>query len=291
MTATAKANGTAVTVDAFPLDRFRDAARELRRPFTPAAVRFKVQANLGPKDAPTGGLVVCYIDARLVVERLNLIVPDRWSDSYEPFGSGLMWCHLTVDGITRSDVGEGQGKALVSDALKRAAVKFGVGVSLYATPSMFVKVADGHAKVINTSKGKAVALTPNGDTYVRGLYSAWLDTKGIQAFGGPLDHGDTLGAQGDAEAGDRPAEAHEEPPSEPEPPLPMVPAAMVAELQAARNAADVDESWLRLQLVALGVQDVPQHITQAVVKRLTFSQASALLDVLNETIAAKAAKP
>ena len=206
----ATANGTATvpalrSVDQFPLDRFRDGARELRRPFTAAAVRFKVQANLGPKDAPTGGLVVCYIDARLVVERLNLILPDRWSDAYEPAGTGLMWCHLTVDGITRSDVGEGQGKALVSDALKRAAVKFGVGVSLYATPHMFVKVADGHARVVPTAKGKACVLTPNGETAMRDLYAGWLDTRGVQAFGQPLDHGDTLGAQGDPDAGDAPA--------------------------------------------------------------------------------------
>lgn len=266
----------------FPLDSFRDAARELRRPFTAEAVRFKVQANLGPKDAPTGGLVVCYIDARLVVERLNLIVPHRWSDAYEQFGNGLMWCHLTVDGITRSDVGEGQGKALVSDALKRAAVKFGVGVSLYATPSMFVKIADGHAKVVNTSKGKACALTPNGETRMRDTYSGWLDTKGIQAFGEPLDHGDTLGAQGDPEAGDRPAEAHEEPD--------VVSAEVVAELQAARKAAGVDESWLRLQLVALGVHDVPERITVPVIRRLTPGQANGLLDVLNQTARARESK-
>jgi hypothetical protein len=51
-----------------------------------------------------------------------------------------MWCDLTIDGITRSDVGEGVGKALVSDSFKRAGVRFGIGVSLYAIPKMMLDV-------------------------------------------------------------------------------------------------------------------------------------------------------
>lgn len=184
--------------DDFPVGSFKDAAKHLRRPFTAEAVRFKVQSTW-PKDNPTNGLVVCYIDARLVVERLNLIVPDRWSDNYEVIGGGLMWCHLTVDGITRSDVGEGQGKALVSDALKRAAVKFGVGVSLYATPKMFIGVDGDQAKQRPTSKGITLELRPRGEAYVRNIYRQWLEQHGAQAFGDPLDHGDVMDAAGDPE--------------------------------------------------------------------------------------------
>jgi hypothetical protein len=72
--------------DEFPCDSFKAAARHLRRPFTPAAVRFKVQATW-PKDKPTGGLIVAYIDARLVTERLNLVVPHLWADAYRPVGT------------------------------------------------------------------------------------------------------------------------------------------------------------------------------------------------------------
>lgn len=189
-TAKTSRNGADPAEVVFPLDSFREAATHLRRPFTPAAVKFKVQATW-----PTGGLIVAYIDARLVVERLNLIVPDRWADEYQTIGSGLMWCHLTVDGITRKDVGEGQGKGLVSDALKRAAVKFGVGVSLYAIPKMMLNVSDGHLK----PRKDTLELTPSGETHVRNLYAAWLDVHGRQAFGGPLDHGDSEQAQGDTE--------------------------------------------------------------------------------------------
>lgn len=188
----------------FPVESFREAAPHLRRPFTSAAVKFKVQANFGG-DNPTGGLIVGYIDARLAIERLNLICPHLWSDAYTPVGSGQMWCHLTVDGITRHDVGEGQSKGLVSDALKRAAVKFGVGVSLYALPSTILNVSDGMLKVKGGQGKKTLEITPKGAKSLRDGYERWLRDHGREAFGEPLSHGDVEGAQGDHEAEAPPA--------------------------------------------------------------------------------------
>lgn len=199
--------------DDFPCASIKDAARHLRRPFTQAAVKFKVQA-IWPKDNPTGGLIVAYIDARLVVERLNLLVPDLWRDEYRPVGQGQMWCDLTIDGVTRSDVGEGTGKALVSDALKRAAVRFGVGVSLYAIPKMMLDTNSGALKQKRTRDGLTLELTPVGEKKLRESYAQWLEQHGKQAFGDPLDHGDVEGAQGDAEA-DGNAQVVDEPTDEP----------------------------------------------------------------------------
>jgi len=203
--APAKANGTEPAAlephDGLPVDSFRDAIRHLRRPFTAAAVKFKVQATW-PKGDPTGGLIVSYIDQRLASERLNLVCPHLWHDAYEPTRTGLMWCHLTVDGITRSDVGEGQAKGLVSDALKRAAVKFGVGVSLYAVPKMMFSAADGTLKQKQTRDGLTLVLTPKGEQEARAAYTTWLAEHGVHAFGDPLDHGDVEGAQGDTEGDD-----------------------------------------------------------------------------------------
>lgn len=176
-----------------PVDSFREAAQLLRRPFTPQAVKFKVQATW-PKVKPTGGLIVSYIDARLVVERLNLIVPHLWHDRYEPLARHLI-CHLTVDGITRQDVGEGEGKALYSDALKRAAVKFGVGVSLYATPGQ--RLSKG---VHLAERGDKLALTIEGERHVRDRYAEWLKSHGEDSFGAALSHGDIADSQGDHEA-------------------------------------------------------------------------------------------
>lgn len=194
---------TTLSGGSFPLDSFREAARELRRPFTENAIKFKVQTVWPKGNNPTGALIVTYIDARLVVERLNLVLPHLWFDEYEPVagGDGLL-CNLTVDGITRKDVGSGyKGKGLFSDALKRAAVKFGVGVSLYAIPRTILNLDDN--KLLEQKKakdGKTLALTPTGETRCRTLYASWLDTIGREAFGEPLDHGDVEGAAGDLEA-------------------------------------------------------------------------------------------
>lgn len=188
---------------ALPVDSYKDAAPLLRRPFTPAAVKFKVQATW-PKGNPTGGLIVAYIDARLAVERLNLVCPHLWSErSYEAVPGGLL-CSLTVDGLTRSDIGSDYvGKGLYSDALKRAAVKFGVGVSLYAIPKMMLnKGAD--MKEANSGKGPTLALTEAGERKCRTIYAKWLTDQGQKAFGEPLDHGDVEDAAGDHEAGDAP---------------------------------------------------------------------------------------
>lgn len=184
----------------FPVDRFRDAALHLRRPFTAQAVKFKVQATW-PKSDPAQGLVVAYIDARLVADRLNLVCPHLWFDEYDPIDGGRMMCRLTVDGIVRRDIGEGyQGKGLYSDALKRAAVKFGVGVSLYAIPKIVLSKSDGHLRELQTKQGKSLALTVQGEARCREVYESWLERQGEAAFGPALGHGDAEGAVGDAEA-------------------------------------------------------------------------------------------
>ncbi|HTZ63494.1 MAG TPA: hypothetical protein VMB51_05265 [Solirubrobacteraceae bacterium] len=177
-----------------PVDSLREALPYLRRPFTADAVRFKVQQAW-----KEGALIVSYIDARLVAERLNMVCAEQWSDSYEN-RDGAMICALTVCGVTRYDVGEASGtavaKALRSDALKRAAVKFGVGVSVYAVPKIILRPNEG----LRQPKGKDTwVLTDQGETTCRERYADWLEQKGTETFGVPLDHGDSAGSQGDVE--------------------------------------------------------------------------------------------
>ncbi len=233
-----------------PVDRYRDAARELRRPFAANAVKFKVQATW-PRGAPNAALIVPYVDSRLVVERLNLVCPHLWSERFERDGS-LLWCHMTIDGVTRSDVGEGyQGKGLISDARKRAAVQFGVGVSLYATPKIVLKFDSGPVlRKVRTRDGESLGLTDVGERECRQLYEKWLDSHGEQAFGRVLDHGDVEDSLGDAAdqspqreaAATEPTPAAAAPPEDPEQAL----AALLAEdhplaaKRAEANASMVD---------------------------------------------------
>lgn len=85
-----------------------------------------------------------YIDARQVMDRLDDVVgPENWWATFKviPSDEAVVECSLTVLGITKVDVGYSNNpgsdyekepfKAAYSDALKRAAVHFGVGRFLY----------------------------------------------------------------------------------------------------------------------------------------------------------------
>lgn len=60
-------------------------------------------------------------------------------------------------------------------------------------------------------------------------------------------------------------------------------------LLAARMEADVDSEWLHSRLSALGVQNVPQKITLATIRRLSEPQGVGLLSELNAEVDRKAA--
>ena len=94
----------------------------------------------------TSAMALAYIDARDVMERLDTVCgPANWQDRYEFHGPRTV-CYLSirVDGewITKAD-GAGDSdveaeKGAISDALKRAAVKWGIGRYLYALPAPWV---------------------------------------------------------------------------------------------------------------------------------------------------------
>ena len=125
---------------------------ELRKPFDPEAIKWKIQTN--PKEGQDMAVVVAYIDARDVTERLDIATDGDWSSEFflPQVNAGKLYsleCALTVCGVTRRDVGtvslprkddEDNTKDLYSDALKRAAVQFGVGSHVYRFPKVKAKV-------------------------------------------------------------------------------------------------------------------------------------------------------
>jgi hypothetical protein len=116
-----------------------DIADRLAEPFDATEVKWKPQSVKGNR-----ALAICYIDARCVMDRLDEVVgPGNWQDEYTVLPGGEVVCRLSVrfadSWVTKTDVGgeseqpdEGDRvKAAFSDALKRAAVKFGIGRYLY----------------------------------------------------------------------------------------------------------------------------------------------------------------
>src|SRR5437773_7797711 len=120
--------------------------RALAAPFDLSEVRFKPAVVSGNR-----AMALAYVDARVVQNRLDEVLGvDGWQDDYECLADGSVVCRLRLrmgdEWITKVDVGgpseQPDGgdrlKAAFSDALKRAAVKFGVGRYLYRLPAQWV---------------------------------------------------------------------------------------------------------------------------------------------------------
>lgn len=121
-------------------------AQALAAPFDPSEVKFKPQAVSGNR-----ALAVPFVDARVIQDRLDDVLGVMgWQDRYECLPDGAVVCRLRIrlgtEWITKEDVGgqseqpdEGdRRKAAFSDALKRAAVKFGIGRYLYRCKPQWV---------------------------------------------------------------------------------------------------------------------------------------------------------
>ncbi len=118
----------------------------LADPFEPREVKFKPQMVKNNRC-----LAMAYIDARLIQDRLDEVLGvENWEDVYKILPDGSVMCKLKCKlgdrWITKTDVGSPSEqpdlgdrlKAAFSDALKRAAVKFGIGRYLYRLPAAWV---------------------------------------------------------------------------------------------------------------------------------------------------------
>jgi hypothetical protein len=126
-------------------DEAKNLMTALAAPFPPEQVQFKPGAISGNR-----ALALAYVDARTIMDRLDEVLGlDGWQDEYEALEDGVVCrlsCKLGGEWIVKTDVGSpseqpdagDQLKAAFSDALKRAATKFGVGRYLYRLPSQWV---------------------------------------------------------------------------------------------------------------------------------------------------------
>lgn len=197
-----------------PVMDYTDALKHFRRPFAPAAIKWKVQTEWG-----SGALIVGYIDVRLVIERLNLVWP-WWDKDTVAAGQGAARCYLVLrqpdtggvgdDAVLtrKTDVGQGGDvKTMESDAMKRAAVHLGIGVSVYALKQVRLKVGEGDGELRTETKrkrnrdkqlveAKVPVLDDRTTQWLDAGYARWLAAKGEALFGPVLDHGDEPDAQG-----------------------------------------------------------------------------------------------
>lgn len=153
---------------------FNEIEAKLKAPFPADRISWRVGSTNKDK---TKGMALAYIDARDVMDRLDDVVgPQNWQDRYTATdGKTVCEIDIWVEGrgwVTKAD-GAGDSdveaeKGALSDAFKRAAVRWGIGRYLYDLDSPWVpiepmgrsfKIADSAkatlARIANGVKGPA----------------------------------------------------------------------------------------------------------------------------------------
>jgi hypothetical protein len=129
-------------------EKLADLAAEFPR----EAVHWRAQ-SITERDGKHKALALAYLDARNVMERLDSVCgAENWQDRYEETIKGRVICALAIningewvtkaDGAGATDVEADKGA--ISDALKRAAVKWGIGRYLYGLPNIWVPCEVGN---------------------------------------------------------------------------------------------------------------------------------------------------
>lgn len=144
----------------------------LAAPFEPREVKYKPQMVKNNRC-----LAMAYIDARLIQDRLDEVLGvENWEDGYRILPDGSVVCRLRCKlgdrWIAKTDVGSPSEqpdggdrlKAAFSDALKRAAVKFGIGRYLYRLPAQWVDYDPVKKQIVQVPQMPALGLPKKSAT-------------------------------------------------------------------------------------------------------------------------------
>lgn len=115
----------------------------LSKPFDSKTLGVRV---LTVNKTKTAALLACYLSHTDVYTRIEKVDP-AWSSTIMGVQMGaktcFVWVALTILGVTRANMGEGEDlKSATSDAIKRAAMLFGIGRYLYDAEPVWVDYDD-----------------------------------------------------------------------------------------------------------------------------------------------------
>jgi hypothetical protein len=166
-----------------------EQAAELRKPFPPSAIG----------KLPKGGTQLDYVGHAATTDRL-LSVDPLWT--WEPvafdehglpaFQGKNLWIKLTVCGVTRYGIGDGNSvKECIGDAIRNAAMRFGVALDLWSKEELEQSHGPAAVPVAPTQDQPAEPPPPTVRTMSRAPAPASRDqiTK-IQAQFGDLGYSD-----------------------------------------------------------------------------------------------------
>jgi len=158
--------------------------KALADPFAADEIRWRVGNVAGSGKSCT---LLAYLDARAVMDRLDAVVgPARWRDGYRAGADGGLICRIEINVGSSSEVvggwvGKEDGaentqiesvKGGLSDAFKRAAVKWGIGRYLYGLDTGWNTIKGGPNE---WSNGKGIEVSS------KGKHIGWCDYPRLPA--------------------------------------------------------------------------------------------------------------
>ena len=145
----------------------------LREPFAPGDIEWRVQ-QAGEKNGKPWARVLAYVTNRAIMDRLDEVVgPGNWRNEFREGPAGGVVCGLSIlvtradgssewvtkwDGAENTDVEPVKGG--LSNAMKRAAVQWGMGRYLYGLEEGWAKIHEGGEHFAKTKEGKAFRWDP-----------------------------------------------------------------------------------------------------------------------------------
>lgn len=157
----------------------KEVLEQLSRPFEDHEIEWKIENVIQNYYGKTQyqGIGFGYIDARAIQRRLNEVCGLNWSSSYQAHlldqvilfecTIGIYvnneWIYRT-DGVELEIGGIERGKSAYSNALKRAAVHFGIGHFLYELDTVYIDIYQ------NDKPNEKQNCPSNADKYVSGNF-------------------------------------------------------------------------------------------------------------------------
>lgn len=128
--------------------------QKLLEPFDPFDIEWRVQ-QAGETNGKKWALVLAYVTNRAIMERLdNTFGIGGWANTFQPLPDGGIICGIECkiednwitkyDGADKTNIEATKGG--LSNAMKRAAVQWGIGRYLYNLETTFVTLLDKHEK-------------------------------------------------------------------------------------------------------------------------------------------------
>ena len=129
-------------------EKAKSISQLLADPFSPRDIEWRI-SRCGAKNGKPYAFVLAYVTNRAIMDRLDSVVGGmHWENEFKEGPNGGVLCGITIDKngkrVSKWDGAENTNieavKGGLSDAMKRAAVQWGIGRYLYRLPKQMYAI-------------------------------------------------------------------------------------------------------------------------------------------------------